>query len=104
MISSITLVAALTFAIVSVEIGIEKATAYTSSELTTSMSKMYNIAKVARVGVLTMESCTNQIEASNYTNADACINFGNIFEKHMSAAASEANEDIQKIGAAKGIN
>ena len=89
------LMAALTFAIVSVGIGTRTAVAYTSDELTTATTGAYNVAKNARISAFAMETCTNQMTAGDLSHVDSCISLIKIFDKYMSCLlyTSDAADD-----------
>jgi hypothetical protein len=92
---SITLMAAFTIAIVTASTGI-KAEAYTA-DLNAATSGAYNTAKNVRVATFAMETCTNQMNAGDYSHVDACASLIKTFDKYMTLAVTEGNSNIQEI-------
>lgn len=97
------LMAALTFAIVSV--ATTRAEAYTPEQLQAGISKSAHAAELLRLGALVMESCASQVTSGDYSNIDACLNFTEVFERHITASMGETKANIQQItGLGYGLN
>jgi len=101
---SITLVAALTFAIVGIA-GNATAYAYTPEELQAGISQSAHATSLLRIGTLVLENCASQASNGDYSNMDACLNFTEVFDRHISAMMGETKGDIQSItGLGYGLN
>jgi hypothetical protein len=99
---SITLMAAFSIAIVSTGM---KAEAYTSEQLQSGISQSAHATSLLRIGTLVLENCASQASSGDYSNMDACLNFTEVFDRHITAMMGETKGDIQSItGLGYGLN
>ena len=96
------LMAALTIAIVGMT---ARAEAYTPEQLTSGISQSRHATELLRIGTLVLENCASQAESGDYSNMDACLNFTEVFDRHITALMGETKANIQSItGLGYGLN
>ena len=91
------LMAALSFAIISIGTAKVNVEAYTAESLSEGTTASYHVASVARMMTLAIETCTSQMTAGDTTNVDTCLNLIKTFDRHLSSAILESNADIKTI-------
>ena len=93
------------FVIAIISAGIGNATAYTPQQLDAGISQSAHATSLLRISTLVLENCASQVSNEDYTNMDACLNFTEVFDRHITAMMGETKGDIQSInGLGYGLN
>lgn len=99
------LMAALTIAIVGIAGQTAGVEAYTSEQLQAGIGQSAHATSLLRIGTLVLENCASQASSGDYSNMDACLNFTEVFDRHITAMMGETKGDIQSItGLGYGLN